>query len=299
LQYINYLFTEVPTGFWDKRGVCLGYRDTGGNFDDSTGFHNGTAVVNTGGRLRARPFIASEEVFCMDHLDILGHNKRLVPTSYDMKIVLHRLEKTKYLFGVDGHCTAAKMLIKNLKLTIPIMKPTAQLSEAINELMIQKAEECKYYTTTYHIVAKPLAVGAQYVQFSEIFNGARPTRFICYQKSQDRYNGGHELNTNRLIFPTINHFQVKINEANIPPLITNSREAYTNLVRVLNHRNSEMPFQYEHYETDYGLIAVDLSTNKDSYNQMLPNSTAGVVSVDIKYTQALGAAQQLIFVGDF
>jgi hypothetical protein len=75
-----------------------------------------------------------------------------------------------------------------------------------------------------------LAIDAQYVHHSDIFNGARPTRLICYQTAQDRYNGGHELNTNRLIFPNINYFQVKINEANIPPLITNAAEAYTNLV---------------------------------------------------------------------
>jgi hypothetical protein len=44
---------------------------------------------------------------------------------------------------------------------------------------------------------------------------------------------------------------------------------------------------------------MDLTTNKDNYNQMLPNSTSGVISVDIKYAQPLAAAQQLVFVGEF
>ena len=50
LQYINYLFTQTPRGTLDKDGLCLGYRDTGGYFDSTVGFHNGTNVVNRGGR---------------------------------------------------------------------------------------------------------------------------------------------------------------------------------------------------------------------------------------------------------
>ena len=299
LQYINYLLTQSPTGTKDKEGLCLGYRDTQANFDDHTGFNNGTNVVNPGGEKRAIPFRLSIERECRDHLDILGHNRRFVPTSYDVKIVLHRLEKTKFLHGTAPHCAAAKILFKDLKLTIPMMKPVTQLSEAINELMIQRADECKYYVTNYRYVAKPLAIGAQYVHHTDIFNGSRPTRVICYQKSQARYNGDHTLNTNRLIFPDINYFQVKINEASIPPLLTTAQEAYINLVRVLDHRHSEMPFSYEEYAADYGVIVVDLTANKDSHNQVLPNSTAGVVSVDIKYNQALVAPQQLIYIGEF
>jgi hypothetical protein len=71
LQYINYLFTQTPTGTKDKDGLCLGYRDTGGHFDDTTGFHNGTAVVNRGGRNRARGVNASADYDCLDHLDLL------------------------------------------------------------------------------------------------------------------------------------------------------------------------------------------------------------------------------------
>ena len=297
LQYVNYLCTQTPTGTSDKEGLCLGHRDTGGNFDNTVGFHNGTDTVNRGGRRRAIGFNESIDYECLDHLDILGHNKRYVPTSFDMKIVLHRLEKSKMLLGVDADCAASKLLIKDLKLTIPILKPVGQLSEAINELMIQKAEECKFYTTSYRYVAKPIGIGSQYIHHSDIFNGSRPSRLICYQKSQARYNGDHTLNTNRLIFPAINYFQVKINESNIPPLITTAKEAYQNLVRVLDHRHSEMPFT--HYATDYGMIIVDLTANKDSYNQVLPNSTAGVVSVDMKYTIATVAAQQLIYIGEF
>ncbi|CAB4035329.1 Hypothetical predicted protein [Paramuricea clavata] len=184
LEYVNYLLTQTPTGYKDNR---VNLHDAGGG------------LVNSGGHKRWLAYSQSGEVICGDHLDILGHNKRYVPSSYDMKIVLHRLEKTKFLFGTTQHCTDAKVLIKNLKLTIPMMKPVQQLSDAINDIMIQKAEECKFYVTHYRFAAKPLAIGAQYVQFSDIFDGTQPTRMICYQKSQTRYNGHHQHNHNRLI----------------------------------------------------------------------------------------------------
>jgi predicted RNase H-related nuclease YkuK (DUF458 family) len=39
LQYISYLLTQSPTGTKDKEGLCLGYRDTPANFNNSSGFH--------------------------------------------------------------------------------------------------------------------------------------------------------------------------------------------------------------------------------------------------------------------
>jgi hypothetical protein len=300
IDYINALLTQTPAGRNDKRELSLDYYDTAGQFDSTANFHDGAAgMVNQGGGKRGSFFRVGAEFETLDLLDILGHNKRFCPTSFDFKIELTRLEKAKYFTGVDAHVAASKMRIKDLKLTIPMMKPVAQLSAAINELMIQNAEECKFYTTTYRYVAKPLAVGAQNVQVNDIFNGSRPTRVICMQKTQTRYNGANEENFHLMQFPAINHFQIKINEANIPPLITNAKEAYLNLVRVLDKRHSEMPVSYAEYESSFGIIVVDLTTNRDSYNQVLPNSTAGVVSADIKYIAALQAAQQLIFIGEF
>jgi hypothetical protein len=60
-----------------------------------------------------------------------------------------------------------------------------------------------------------------------------------------------------------------------------------------------MPFSYDDYVTSYGMIVSDLTPNKDSYNQMLPNSTSGIVSIDMTFTQATGAPQQLICIGEF
>ena len=120
-----------------------------------------------------------------------------------------------------------------------------------------------------------MANGTRRVLLNDLFTGGRQTRMITYVKTQARYNGAHNLNPNRIDFPNIDSFSVKINEAIIPPVIHNSQEAYWNLRQVLDRRNSEMPFTYDEYIQGYGIIVTDLSTNKDAYNQDLPNSASG------------------------
>jgi hypothetical protein len=60
-----------------------------------------------------------------------------------------------------------------------------------------------------------------------------------------------------------------------------------------------MPFSYADYLTDYGVIVTDLSENKDSYNQTLPNTTSGIVSVEMRLEQNLANDSQLIMIGEF
>jgi disulfide oxidoreductase YuzD len=140
------------------------------------------------------------------------------------------------LLGNAAHCNLVEVHLNDLKLSIPIMKPKAQLSEAINELMIQ-------------------------VQLM---------------------------------------MAIKVNEAIIPPIIHNSKEAYANLRKVLDRQYSEMPFSYEAYDSSYGMIVTDLSPNKDSHDdQVLPNSTSSVVSLDMNFNADTTTPQQLICIGEF
>ncbi|CAB4025872.1 Hypothetical predicted protein [Paramuricea clavata] len=301
LNYVNYLLTRVPSGYNGFEKVCLGYLDTPGHMDDRTRIDSYTEAtcVNKGAGRRGTLFDNGAENYVIDDIDLLGHNRRYLPSSMEIKVVLTRLEKVKYIFGTTADAQAAKMELHDLHVHIPVFKPVAQLAEAINESMIQKSEECKFYTTNYRYVAKPMAAGAQRVQWNDMFNGARPARTIVYVKTQARYNGAHQLNPNLMAFPDINQFAIKINEAIVPPEIHNSQEAYVELRRVLDRRYSEMPFSYDDYVSSYGMIVSDLTTNKDSYNQMLPNSTSGIVSLDMTFTQATGADQQLICIGEF
>ncbi|CAB3987813.1 Hypothetical predicted protein [Paramuricea clavata] len=52
-------------------------------------------------------------------------------------------------------------------------------------------------------------------------------------------------------------------------------------------------------QKDYGFIALDLTENKDSYNQILPNTTSGIVSIEVRLSQDLAANSQLIVIGEF
>jgi hypothetical protein len=81
-------------------------------------------------------------------------------------------------------------------------------------------------------------------------------------------------------------------------VVRDSRDAYLHLRTLLNRENSEMPFSYADYEGSYGILVTDLSVNKDSFNEVMPNSTSGIVSVDMQL-DAVGDASQIIFIGEF
>ncbi len=222
-----------------------------------------------------------------------------MPSDFDFKIVLRRAAKTKYLFGTDALGQATDVSIRNFRLKIPMFKPNQQLSEAINELMIQNGEECKYYSTQYRFISRPVAQDTSRILENDIFNGSRPTRMYTYLMTQARYNGAYTLNPHLIAFPSLNYFAVRVNESVVQPEIRNAAEAYLELRKVLNRENREMPFDFTAYESSYGFLATDLSENKDSFNEVLPNSTSGVVSVDMTLTAGVAEANQIIFVGEF
>jgi hypothetical protein len=300
LQYIHDLMTTVPSDFKDGKDINLMIRDTPGEFDTIVNLHDGGAGCdNLGARARYLKLCRALEFECIEDIDLLGHNKRYVPTSFDVKVVLMRLEKNKMLLGTAAQCALVDLRYTDFELQIPILKPNAQLSAAINELMIQKGEECRFYRITHRYVAFPIAVGQRHIQHKDIFNGARPGRLITKVVGQDRYNGAHTLNPFSIPFPEITRFAVSINEAEIPPVYHSSKESYVNLRQILDRRHSEMPFTYAQYVSDYGIIVTDLSPNRDGFSQVLPNATSGNVGIKLDFTADTQVAQQLICVGEF
>lgn len=300
LAYVNHLMSAVPSNYKDENDITLMIHDTPGHFSDVTNVLDaGGGFVNLGGRARYSACNQATALTCIDSFDLMGYNKRYVPTSFDFKVVLTRLEKTKMLMGTTAHCRVHHIRYTDLQLSIPIMKPNAQLSAAIKELMIQKNEECQFYVTNYRYVAKPIPIGSRHIIHQDLFNGARPGRVITKIVVQTVYNGDHTLNPNIIPFPNIDYFSIKINEAVIPPVYTNSQEAYMSLRQILDRCYSEMPFSHSEYRTSFGVIVNDLSPNKDGHSQVLPNSTSGNVGVEINFTANTTAAQQLICIGKF
>ncbi|CAB4004476.1 Hypothetical predicted protein [Paramuricea clavata] len=243
LEFTHDFLTTVPSEYLDDAAIHLMIRDTPGHMDVVTNLHhstNATGNTNIGARWRYVAINRAVVHQCIDKLDLLGRVKWYVPTSFDIKVVLTRLEKTKVIYGTAAECALLDLRMGDLKLTMPILKPNAQLSGAINDLMIQKGEECRYYKITH-----------------------------------------------------------RINEAEVPPVITNASEAYINLRQSLDRRHSEMPCTYPEYVSDYGMIVTDLSPNRDGFSQVLPNSTSGNMSIKIDFANDTTAPQQLICIGEF
>ncbi len=217
---------------------------------------------------------------------------RYLPTNFEIKVTLRRAIRQKYLWGTAAHCALHRIELKNFKMTFPMYKPRKQLSEALNKLLVTDEKEIVYYTYQYRHVACPVAINTTRITENDIFNGSRPTRLITTLMTQARYNGDYTRSQFSLIFPTgLSYYAVRVNEAIIQPVVRDSREAYLHLRTLLNRENSEMPFSYENYEANYGILVTDLSVNKDSFNEVMPNSTSGIVSVDMELT-AVGAASQ-------
>ena len=303
IAFLDHLTREVKTMYIPEEKItgCI-HNTPGANTSDSivqllVAAH--ANLVNTGASRRYILCNQAQTLECYDTINLMGDNKRFVLSSFEFKVRLARLEKNKTLFGNAGHCAAAKIRYHDLKLIIPAYKPKAQLMAAINTAMIQKGEEARYYVRHHRYVPFPILAGTRKIIKNDIFNGARPTRVFIYIRTQARYNGAHILNPNRMIFPNLEFLGIKINEAFVEPTIENSREAYINLRRVLNRSHDEMPFNYDDYLTDYGFIALDLSENKDSFNQLMPNTTSGVCSIEIRLSEDLADNSQLIIVGEF
>ena len=294
------MLTTVPSNYKDEESVSLLIHDTPGHFADVTHILDGAdGLVNLGARKQHLACKNTTTLTCVDDIDLLGYNKRYVPTSFDLKVVLTRLEAARMLMGDATHCAAHHLRYTDLELSMTIVKPNAQLSAAINYLMIQKNEECRFYRISYRYVAIPIPTNSRHIVHKDVFNGAQPGRTITKIVPQTIYNGAYTLNPNLITFPPVDFFAITVNEAVVPPIYHNSQEAYTNLRQILDRRYSEMPFSYDDYLTSYGIIVNDLSPNKDGFDQILPNATSGNVGIEINFTANTTVAQQLVCVGEF
>ena len=302
ISWIRHLLYEKPSGYLPSKEINWAIHDTPGQHDEDDHLVDGAAgLLNVGGFARKTQGIAAPHV--IDILDAPCFNEngsdRYLPTNFEIKITLRRAIKQKYLFGTAAHCAAHQIELKKFKMTFPMFKPKEQLSEALNKLLVTNEQEIVYYTYQYRHVARPVAQGVTRITENDIFNGSRPTRLITTLMARDRYNGGYALNAFRLIYPAgLSYYAVRVNEAIIPPIVRDSREAYLQIRTLLNRENSEMPFMFADYESSYGILMTDLSVNKGSFNEVMPNSTSGIVSVEMQLT-ATAAPAQIIFIGEF
>ncbi len=301
VSWIRHLLYEKPSGYLPGKEINWAIHDTPGKHDDRGHMDDGTNVTNAGAYKRKGQGRAGPHV--LDIIDAPCFNEngsdRYLPTNFEIKITLRHAIPQKYLWGAADGCGDHQIELKNFKLTFPMFKPKKQLAEALNKLLVTQEQEIVYYTYQYRFVARPVAQGVSRITENDIFNGSRPTRLITTLMAQDRYNGSYTLNARRLIYPVgLSYYAVRVNEAIIPPIVRDSREAYLQIRTLLNRENSEMPFTFADYTGSYGILMTDLSVNKDSFNEVMPNSTSGIVSVEMELT-ATAAPSQIIFIGEF
>lgn len=305
ISYIRHLFTDDVAiqdrdqgegAVFDTVTLIMGNLNTSGaNGDSIAGIGNGTDCVNGGARVKQQLTTAPRGDFHVyDTVDTTLFNEngsdRYVPSDYDIKLVLNRDDKNQYLYG-DATASAAMFLnIDDFTLILPLFKPNQQLSQAINEMMINEGKETKYYTTQYRITPRAIANGAQIIQENDLFNGLRPTRVYIVLMTQTRFNGGYEVNPFRFILPAFTYAAIRINNCIVQPEYRRQEDAYLELRKILNKTHRKMPFNWERYVDTFGILVFDLSENKDSFNEILTNATTGIINFKMTLSAPLTAA---------
>ena len=140
--------------------------------------------------------------------------------------------------------------------------------------------------------------GRRRIQENDVFNGSLPVRIFLMFSTRDSYNG--TLATNCFNFPW-HHFSnisVTVNCAMVGQPITNQKEGYEQLRKVLNRNYSEMPFTFDAFINGYAIIAYDLTTNEDTHLAVLLSRSSGVVNYTVDFSQNT-AEGTIICVGEF
>ena len=295
-SWIAFLTRETPTMYKDSPEVNLCYPDTAQHMDDING-NNPQAVLRHGA-------VNNNTSHIIDTIDCPGFDEGgsevYLPSAFKIELKLTRANKLTVMTGVahaDLTVADAKLMLNDLKITIPVFKPKDQLSTALNNMFIQHDKDAKYYTTVFRTVVSLVAGGRRKIRENDIFNGSVPVRLFILYSLQANYNG--TINTNCFNFPWHNYqnIDVSVNSVSVGT-IKNQKEAYSQLRDVLNRKNSEMPITFNQFINGYGIIAFDLTANHDTHLAVLPARASGVVNCEIDFTQNT-AAGSIIFIGEF
>ena len=295
-SWIAFLTRETPTMYKDSPEVNLCYPDTAQHMDAING-NNPQAVLRHGA-------VNNNTSHIIDTIDCPGFDEGgsevYLPSAFKIELKLTRANKLTVMTGVahaDLTVADAKLMLNDLKITIPVFKPKDQLSTALNNMFIQHDKDAKYYTTVFRTVVSLVAGGRRKIRENDIFNGSVPVRLFILYSLQANYNG--TINTNCFNFPWHNYqnIDVSVNSVSVGT-IKNQKEAYSQLRDVLNRKYSEMPITFNQFINGYAVVAFDLTSNHDTHLAVLPARASGVVNCEIDFSQNT-AAGTIIFIGEF
>ena len=295
-SWISFLTRETPTMYNDSPEVNLCYPDTAGHM-------NALNADNPNARLR-HGIINNADGFLIDTVNCPGFNeggsKVYLPSAFKLELKLTRANKSTVCTGADHAdlgVAAARLSLKDLKITIPVFKPKDQLTTALIKNFVEQDKDAKYYTTVFRTVVSLVPAGRRKICENDIFNGSVPVRLFILFSAQNNYNGTY--NTSCFNFPWQNYsnINVSVNSVSVGT-ITNKKEAYSQLRDVLNRKYSEMPITFNQFINGYGVVAFDLTANHDTHLAVLPARASGVVNCEIDFSQNTPVGS-LIFIGEF
>ena len=309
----------------DLNGITLGYGDTPGQFEamPAADAQNTNGLVNKGMKNKFAYLQGSDEVYVMDRIiyPLLYDGNQYIPSANEMKLEWTKTSNMK-IFMVDEHdvgpggnasdchgLTAAQMaafIRNNLKIHLKeftwhldYRTPNEQLKNALNYLLESRMAVVKSYVSQTRIVTKEHDLTTTSRLDNDIFNGSIPYTLFVFAMRQDRYNGAYNRNSLRIQWENIVDFQLSINGTAVGPRIKNSRQAYWYLRECLHKDGESMPFTFDQYEDDFGIIGVELCATKDSHIKVLPLRPEGNLSCSIEFTQNNNQNIVLYYLGIF
>ena len=178
IAWVSFLTRETPRMYKDSPAVNMSYLDSNANMDAIDG-HNVPAQTRAAA-------VNNNNYNLVDFVDCPGFNEGgsevYIPSAFKIDLRLTRANTNVVCMGADHAdlgVANARLSLKDLKITIPIFKPKAQLSSALNTMFMNK--EAKYYTTIFRTVTSLVPEGRQRLQENYVFNGSAPVLlFMLY-----------------------------------------------------------------------------------------------------------------------
>ena len=294
-SYIAFITRKIPTGYKDSKSINLSHLDTACHMN--THDYGGSGAV-------LRRNLTRADTHVIDMVDCTCFNDGedvWLPSALKIELKLVRAGNTTVLMGDDSanlNIADAKVSLNDLKITIPVFKPQAQLTAALNKMFVNEDRDAKYYTTVFRTVNTIVPAGRRRIQENDVFNGSLPVRIYLVFSERDNFN--ETFTTNCFNFPWhhYSNISVTVNSQAVGQPIKSRQQAYKQLRKVLNHEYGEMPITYHQFCNGYGIIAFDLSTNEDTHLAVLPTRSSGVLNYSIDFSQNTTAGTMLC-IGEF
>ena len=191
-SYLSFLTCETPDTYVDSKEVNCSYLDTQGEMDTRAGNNLGSI---------ARHALTNYSVTTLiDPIDCAGFSENggvtYIPSAFKTEIRLTRGKMDLVCMGTaHADLALATIAIEDLQIRIPVYKPKAQLTAALNTSFVKNSQEAKYYTTTFRTVTTTIGAGKR--RMKSLLKKRKEEKKKLFQKRQKKSK--YENKTNYII----------------------------------------------------------------------------------------------------